>query len=117
MSWPALDLRCLEVEWDAPLDDAGSPVTRYRISFDSKSNNFESVVQDIDLAAGSEIPRTVKSTSLAEGGIYYVKVRAANSKGGEEGYGRPAYGNAVRVVSMPGTQYLLYWHKSTHTEL
>ena len=100
VNWPASDLRCLQVEWDPPLDDAGSPVTEYLVTLDSKSNAFEAVVQNIPMLVIPGLPLRVQSISLAEGVTHFVRVRAANAKAGGRGFGRPSYGNSVRVVSL-----------------
>ena len=100
-NWPDPDPRCLEVEWEPPLDDAGSPITGYRVALDFKSNAFENIVQNIDLTVATGAPLKVQSISLAEGILHYVRVQAANTKGGLQGYGRPAYGEPVRALSLP----------------
>ena len=102
IDFPQPDTRCLQVEWEEPQDDAGSPVISYRVTLDSKSNAFDSRVQEIELnvqEAGT--PLVVQSIPLAEGVTHYVKVEAANAKGGLKGYGRPAYGEPVRAISLP----------------
>jgi len=101
VDWPAPDPRCLEVEFSPPRDDAGSPVTAYRVALDFKSNAFANIVQNIDLSVQPGTPLKVQSISLAEGILHYVRVQAANRKGGLQGYGRPAYGTPVRALSLP----------------
>jgi hypothetical protein len=101
VNWPAVDPQCLLVEWDPPLDNGGSAVTAYKVTLDSKSNAFVTVVQDIDTFVMPGLSLRVQSIRLAEGVTHFVKVRAANAKAGLQGFGRPSYGNSVRVVSLP----------------
>ena len=108
-NWPEPDPRCVQVSWKAPTDDAGSPIVKYKISFAASSIRFNDVVQDIEVDAdeggaklAGGLPLKFASDRLAEGFIYYVRIRAGTLNGGVLGYGKPGYGNAVRAVSLPG---------------
>jgi len=108
-NWPAPDPRCTQVTWKPPLDDAGNPITKYKITFAASSLRFDQVVQEIvvDTDVGGNtllggLPLKVQSTKLAEGFIYYVRVQAGTVNRGIFGYGKGGYGSAVRAISLPG---------------
>jgi hypothetical protein len=107
--WPTLDPRCVEVFWKPPVDSAGNPIVKYKISFAVSSIRFKDVVENIEVdsdVGGATLqggmPLRATSRKLAEGFIYYVRVQAGTVNRGELGYGKPGYGNSVRAISLPG---------------
>ena len=76
-NWPSPDPRCVQVSWNAPVDDAGFPIVKYKVTFAASSIRFKDIVQavEVDAQPGGNLlsdgsPLLVKSMRLAEGFIY-----------------------------------------------
>ena len=67
----------LQVRWDAPTDDGGTPISSYDIQY-SSDNGFTWNEWDVSIDSQS-LQATI--TGLQNGVVYYVQVRAGNSQG------------------------------------
>lgn len=71
-----LDRNSVTIEWKAPKDDGGSPVTRYVIEKRDAKRSLWSPVGKVDSDTFS-----CKATDLTEGADYVFRVIAENAKG------------------------------------
>ena len=87
----------IDVSWDAPLDDGGTPITRYQVQWSADGvggwRNAGSTPDGITL--------TFKNTGMTFGTTRYYRVAARNSRG-LSAWSDPPYASATTLSGVPG---------------
>ncbi len=87
----------IDVSWDAPLDDGGTPITRYEVQWSADGvggwNNAGSTPDGATL--------TLKNTGMTFGTTRYYRVAARNSRG-LSAWSDPPYASATTLAGVPG---------------
>ena len=87
----------IDVMWDAPLDDGGTPITRYEVQWSADgSTNWSGAGSTSD---GETL--TFKNTGLTFGTTRYYRVAARNSRGLSEWSAAP-HASATTLAGVPG---------------
>ncbi|EKX49173.1 hypothetical protein GUITHDRAFT_136329 [Guillardia theta CCMP2712] len=97
--YPQTNPFCLSISFEQPLDDGGSPIVSYMISF-SMAADF-STVETLTIDAGGHPGVISVTTRSLNKNVFYVRVQAANGPNASS-YGIAGEGNSVRIIDYPG---------------
>ena len=89
----------IDVSWDAPLDDGGTPITRYEVQWSTDADGVSGWNNAGSTPDGTTL--TLKNTGMTFGTTRYYRVAARNSRG-LSAWSDPPYVSATTLAGVPG---------------